>query len=83
MLKEALEEYFRIRMNQWNMLAESLTLQGMDLSLDSPKDKELYERYMCKRDDVQLVLETIAEYSNGITVLNKQKDNLSHRIFGR
>ena len=58
-LKEALEEYFRIRMNQWNMLAESLTLQGMDLSLDTPKDKELYERYMCKRDDVQLVLETI------------------------
>ena len=46
-------------MNQWNMLAESLTLQGMDLSLDTPKDKELYERYMCKRDDVQLVLETI------------------------
>ena len=58
-LKEALEEYFRIRMNQWNMFAESLTLQGMDLSLDASKDKQLFERYLCKRDDVQLVLETV------------------------
>ena len=58
-LKEALEEYFRIRMNQWNMLAESLTLQGMGLSLDASKDKRLFERYLCKRDDVQLVFENV------------------------
>lgn len=58
-LKEVLEEYFRIRMNQWNMLAESLTLQNMGLSTYAPNDKELFERYLCKRDDVQLTLETV------------------------
>lgn len=58
-LKEVLEEYFRIRMNQWNMLAESLTLQSMGLSTYAPNDKELFERYLCKRDYVQLALETV------------------------
>lgn len=58
-LKEALEEYFRIRKNQWNMLAESLALQCIDISPDHPNHKENFERFLCKRDDVQLVLETI------------------------
>lgn len=58
-LKEALEEYFRIRMNQWNMLAESLVLQGIDISPEHPNYKENYERFLCKRDDIQLVFETV------------------------
>lgn len=58
-LKEALEEYFRIRMNQWNMLAESLALQCIDISPNHPNHKENFERFLCKRDDVQLVFETV------------------------
>lgn len=58
-LKEALEEYFRIRMNQWNMLAESLALQCIDISPEHPNYKENFERFLCKRDDIQLVFETV------------------------
>ena len=31
----------------------------MGLSTYAPNDKELFERYLCKRDDVQLALETV------------------------
>lgn len=62
-LREALGEYFRIRMNQWNMLAESLTLQGIDISPEHPKHTENFERFLCKRDDVQLVFEDIPPHS--------------------
>lgn len=46
-------------MNQWNILAESLTLQGIDISPEHPNHKENFERYLCKRDDIQLLFETV------------------------
>lgn len=75
-LKEALEEYFRIRMNQWNMLAESLALQGVDLSPEHPQHKEIFERFLCKRDDVQLIFETIGRILGWDYGAKKNKEQL-------
>mgnify|MGYP003373465042 CR=1 FL=1 len=52
-LKEVLDEYFYTGMNQLNIMAESLALQ--DMHPDSPNDKELFERHLCKCDDEHLV----------------------------
>lgn len=75
-LKEALEEYFRIRMNQWNMLAESLALQCIDISPDHPNHKENFERFLCKRDDVQLVFETVGRMLGWDYSSKKSKEQL-------
>lgn len=61
LLKDALEEYFRIRMNQWDMLANSLVLMNTNLSPECPNYKENFERFLCKRDDVELVFETVGK----------------------
>lgn len=60
-IKIALEEYFRIRMNQWSGLAEELALQGVDLSPENPRHKEIFECFLVKRDSVQIVLESIGK----------------------
>ena len=61
LLKDALEEYFRIRMNQWNMLAESLALMSIDISPEHTNHKENFERFLCKRDDIELIFETVGK----------------------
>lgn len=60
-MKDALEEYFRIRMNQWNMLAESLALQNVDLSPENPHHKEIFERFLCKRNDIEIILSSVGK----------------------
>lgn len=44
LIKDALEEYFRIRMNQWGDLAESLVIKNIDLSTDNPNHEKIFER---------------------------------------
>lgn len=57
LIKDALEEYFRIRMNQWGDLADSLVMKGIDLSPDNPKHELIFERYITERESVRRVLE--------------------------
>lgn len=57
LIKDALEEYFRIRMNQWGDLADSLVMKGIDLSLHNPKHEIIFERYITERESVRKVLE--------------------------
>lgn len=57
LVKEALEEYFRIRMNQWRDLADSLAMKNVDLSPDNPNHERIFERYITDRDAVQKVFE--------------------------
>lgn len=40
LIKDALEEYFRIRMNQWGYLADSLSMKNIDLSTDNPNHEK-------------------------------------------
>ena len=57
LIKDALEEYFRIRMNQWGDLAESLVIKNIDLSTDNPNHEKIFERHITERDAVRNVLE--------------------------
>ena len=57
LIKDALEEYFRIRMNQWMDLAESLAMKNIDLSPELPRHKEIFEKYLHNRDAVQKIFE--------------------------
>lgn len=57
LIKEALEEYFRIRMNQWGDLADSLVMKGIDLSPNNPNHEKIFERYITEREAVWKVLE--------------------------
>lgn len=57
LIKDALEEYFRIRMNQWRDLADSLAMKNVDLSPGNPNHERIFERYITERDAVQKVFE--------------------------
>lgn len=56
LLKDALEEYFRIRMGQWSDLADSLASKNIDLSQKNEHRKETLERYLIERDAIEKVL---------------------------
>lgn len=57
LIKDALEEYFRIRMNQWGDLADSLVMKDIDLSPHNPNREKIFERYITEREAVRNVLE--------------------------
>mgnify|MGYP001069562857 CR=1 FL=1 len=57
LIKNALEEYFRIRMNQWSDLADSLVMKGIDLSPNNPNHEKIFERYITEREAVRKVFE--------------------------
>jgi len=57
LIRDALEEYFRIRMNQWGDLADSLVMKDIDLSPNNPNHDKAFERYITEREAVRKVLE--------------------------
>lgn len=57
LIKDALEEYFRIRMNQWGDLADSLIMKDIYLSPNNPNHEKIFERYITEREAVRNVLE--------------------------
>lgn len=59
LIKEALEEYFRIRMNQWIDLSNDLAAKNIDLSPDNPNHHKLFDKYINDRDTIYEVFECI------------------------
>lgn len=57
LIKEALEEYFRIRMNQWGDLSDSLAMKNIDLSPDNPNHERIFDGYIKDRNAVRKVFE--------------------------
>lgn len=57
LIDEALEEYFRIGMNQWWDLADRIAHIGVDFSPENPNHDRIFDRYIKTRDDVRVVLE--------------------------
>lgn len=58
-IKMALEEYFRVGMNQWWDLADRLAMKGIDLSPENPKHKEIFDEMIHRRDIVREKLEDV------------------------
>lgn len=50
--KEALEEYFRIRMNQWIDLSNDLAAKNIDLSPENPNHNKRFDKYINDRDAI-------------------------------
>lgn len=59
LIKEALEEYFRIRMNQWIDLSNDLAAKNIDLSSKNPNHSRLFDKYINDRDAIYEIFECI------------------------
>ena len=59
LIKDALEEYFRIRMNQWIDLSNDLAAKNIDLSLENPNHNKLFDKYINDRDAIYEIFECI------------------------
>ncbi len=56
LVKDALEEYFRIRMGQWDDLADSMARKNIDLSPGNPNHENIFNEYITTREAVKKVL---------------------------
>ena len=76
LINTALEEYFRIGMNQWGDLADRLSRIGVDLSPEHPNHKWIFDTMIHTRDDVRIVLETAGRilWPHGLT--KQSEDNI-------
>lgn len=76
LIKEALEEYFRIRMNQWGDLADSLAMKNIDLSPDNPNHGRIFDGYITERDAVLKIFECAGRILWDGQRNNKSEDQL-------
>lgn len=69
LINTALEEYFRLGLNQWWDLADRLSRIGVDLSPEHPNHKWIFDTMIHTRDDVRIVLETAGRilWPHGLT----------------
>lgn len=56
LVKDAMEEYFRIRMGQWGDLADSMARKNIDLDPENPHFQEYFNVFIAKRDAVENIL---------------------------
>lgn len=61
LINTALEEYFRIGLNQWVDLGDRISRIGVDLDPKNPKHEQIFDSYIDKRDDVLVILEAIGK----------------------
>lgn len=59
LIKDALEEYFRIRMNQWIDLSNDLAAKNIDLSPENPNHSWLFDKYINDRNVIYEIFECI------------------------
>lgn len=76
LIKDALEEYFRIRMNQWGDLADSLAMKNIDLSPDNPNHERIFDGYITERDAVLKIFECAGRILWDGQRNNKSEDQL-------
>lgn len=74
LVKDALEEYFRIRMGQWGNLADSMARKNIDLSPDNPKHKKIFDDYITTRAAVEKVLECAGDIVWGLPFDNPKSE---------
>lgn len=55
-IQVALEEYFRVRMNQWGELAEDLASVGFIYDKEGPNNHENFQKYIDRREKTEDLL---------------------------
>lgn len=74
-INDALEEYFRIPLNQWSGLADRLAFK--EISTENNKDKdEMFDRCVVKRDAAMAVFEAAGKILWGYSIPRKDKTQL-------
>lgn len=74
-IKTALEEYFRIELNQWWSVADRISELGVDFSKENPKHKEIFDAFIAKRDAVRIVLDAAGKIAWSDTMTCKKSEN--------
>lgn len=75
LINAALEEFFRLGLNQWWGLADRLATIDLEIPLaDDPHHDQAFDRYIHTRDDARIVMETVGRilWPHGLT---KQDDD--------
>lgn len=52
-IKSALEEYFRLRLNQWFDFTSDIALAGFVYDKDNPENSRLFNEYISRRNEAQ------------------------------
>lgn len=58
-VQKCTEMYFRLLLGQERDFADEISEIGMDLSPENPNHKEIFDRYIQKRNDVQEVMRAV------------------------
>lgn len=74
-VNNALEEYFRIPLNQWGDLAERLASKGVDLTDDKTRGRN-FDCYLGKRNAIKEVFEAAGRILWGYQVPPKDEEQL-------
>lgn len=77
LINRALEEFFRIRLNQWTDLADDLASREIDLSSTNPNHDKLFTQFLTLRDCVYNTLTAVGSMiwrRTGYTGNEKQLD---------
>ena len=76
LINTALEEYFRLGLNQWRDLADRLATIGVDISYEDPNRKWVFESMIKKRDDALIVLEAAGRILWPHVLTKQDEDNI-------
>lgn len=61
LIKDALEDYFRVRMNQWFTFADSLASKNVDFSQENPNHDKICNDFIERRRCVEYALESVGK----------------------
>ena len=73
LVNRAIEEYFRLRLNQWWDFADDVCLQGVDLSNENPNRGKVFDEYIIRRDALKASFEALFHQFT-ITTSQKSQD---------
>lgn len=76
LVSQALEEYCRIRMDQWDILADSLAEKNVDLSANNPNHERTFADFLRRRADAKKLLEKAGAVLWGGTDNRKSHEQL-------
>ena len=59
LINTALEEYFRLRLNQWWDFADDVCSEGIDFSNKKPNNDKVFDNYIVRRDALKASFEAL------------------------
>ncbi len=75
-INDALEDYFRIPLNQWDRLADRIARKGIDLSRDNPNHSVNFDTYILKRDAILEMFKAAGRILWAYKIPQKEEDQL-------